>query len=306
MFIALAETLNFREAAARLHMTQPPLSRQIQELEVALGVQLLNRSTHGVALTPEGEALVKDASELLLACEKMTQRFHAGLATSRAPLVIGLTTVADTEKFAQILPFLQREDPHLEIDFKRQTSVKSVRDIHRNRLDAAIIGMPSSVNDLIVQHLYRDRLCVALPKGHRLASKKMVSLKDLNDEVLFWFKRELNAGFYDYCEELFRKLKFSPQRLPEPSDHHVLLSMIANEGGIGLIPESLQKIRHQGVVFRELKEVDLLFIDIGLAYKTSSGNPTLALLIQKLILFFRNEVNSQSTELSSASRQHGF
>lgn len=293
MFIALAETLNFREAAARLHMTQPPLSRQIQELEVGLGVQLLNRSTHGVALTAEGEALVKEASELLQACEKMTQRFQAGLARPAARLEIGLTTVADTEKFAQILPFLQMEIPNLDIDFKRQATVKSIRDIHRNRLDAAVIGMPSSVNDLTVQHLYRDRLSVALPKGHRFATKKVVSLKDLNDEMLFWFKRDLNAGFYDYCEELFKKLKFAPQRLPEPSDHHVLLSMIANEGGIGLIPESLQKIRHQGVVFRELKEDDLLFIDIGLAYKTSSNNPTLMLLVQKLIPFFRNDGNVQ-------------
>ena len=289
MFLALAETLNFREAAVRLHMTQPPLSRQIQELETALGVQLLHRSNHGVTLTQAGETLVKEASELLRACEKMAQRFHAEVDKPEGRLDIGLTTVVDTERFTQILPLLQSDIPNLEIDFKRQTSIKSVRDIHHNRLDAAVIGMPSKISDLTVQHLYRDRFCVALAKGHRLANKKAVSLADLNEEVLFWFRRELNAGFYDYCEELFKKIQFSPQRIPEPADHHVLLSMVANHGGIGLIPQSLQKIRHRGVVFRELKENDLLYIDIGIAYKAASANPMLLLLIRKLVGYFQSE-----------------
>jgi DNA-binding transcriptional LysR family regulator len=288
MFLALAETLNFREAAARLHMTQPPLSRQIQELETALGAQLLHRSNHGVTLTQAGETLVKEASELLRAGEKMAQRFHAEAGKPGGRLEIGLTTVVDTEKFTQILPLLQADIPNLEIDFKRQTSMKSVRDIHHDRLDAAIIGMPSTISDLTVQHLYRDRFCVALAKGHRLAHKKTVSLADLNEEVLFWFRRELNAGFYDYCEELFKRIQFAPQRIPEPADHHVLLSMVANDGGIGLIPQSLQKIRHGGVVFRALKEDDLLFIDIGIAYKPASANPVLISLIGKLMVYFRS------------------
>jgi DNA-binding transcriptional LysR family regulator len=292
MFLALAETLNFREAAARLHMTQPPLSRQIQELETALGVQLLHRSNHGVTLTQPGETLVKEASELLRACEKMAQRFHAQADQPEGRLTIGLTTVVDTEKFTQIMPRLQADIPNLDIDFKRQTSMKSVRDIHHNRLDAAIIGMPSKISDLTVQHLYRDRFCVALGKGHRLANKKAISLADLNEEVLFWFRRELNSGFYDYCEELFKKIKFSPQRVPEPADHHVLLSMVANDGGIGLIPQSLQKIRHRGVVFRALKEDDLLFIDIGIAYKAATANPTLMLLVEKLVVCFRSGVET--------------
>ncbi|MEV4780046.1 LysR family transcriptional regulator [Burkholderia sp. LMU1-1-1.1] len=288
MFLALAETLNFREAAARLHMTQPPLSRQIQELETALGAQLLHRSNHGVTLTQAGETLVKEASELLRACEKMAQRFHAEAGKPGGRLEIGLTTVVDTEKFTRILPLLQADIPNLEIDFKRQTSMKSVRDIHHDRLDAAIIGMPSTISDLTVQHLYRDRFCVALAKGHRLAHKKTVSLADLNEEVLFWFRRELNAGFYDHCEELFKRIQFAPQRIPEPADHHVLLSMVANDGGIGLIPQSLQKIRHGGVVFRALKEDQLLFIDIGIAYKPASANPMLISLIGKLMVYFRS------------------
>jgi DNA-binding transcriptional LysR family regulator len=275
MFLALAETLNFREAAARLHMTQPPLSRQMQELEAALGTQLLHRSSQGVTLTGSGELLAKEAARLLQACEKLGQRF-ADQPTQR--LRIGLTTVVETEKFTQL--------PQWDIDFKRQTSVKSVRDLQQDKLDAAIIGMPTKTDGLTVHHLYRDRFCVALPKGHRLAARKAISLLDLNNDRLFWFQRDRNPGFYDACEKLFKKLYFAPQRLPEPTDHHVLLSMIANEDGVGLVPESLKKIRHQGVVFRKLKEDELLFIDIGIAHLPDPAHPLLPQLIEQLKALF--------------------
>jgi len=286
MFIVVAETLNFREAAVRLHMTQPPLTRQIQELELALGVQLLDRSTHGVSLTHAGEALLKQASALLRSCEELARDFGARVIKPAGRLDIGLPTVVDTERFSQMLPGLQAEIPGIEIKFKRQSSTISIRDIHRERLDAGIIAMPSKVNDLTVTHLYRDRFCVALAKGHRLAGKKVVSLADLNSEVLFWFRRELNVGFHDSCEEFFKKMSFTPQRLPEPDDHHVLLSMIANRSGIGLIPRSLQNIMHRGVIFRTLKEENSLFIDIGIAYKAAPKNAVMNIYIQKLLVAF--------------------
>lgn len=294
MFIAVAEALNFREAAAHLHMTQPPLSRQIQELETSLSVQLLERSKNGVSLTPAGERFLEEARMLISACEDMTKRFYTSVSDPASNLKIGLTTVVDTETFPQILPFLQSEISNLNVSFKRQTSVRSVRDIHQHRLDAAIIGMPSKTNELTVQRLYRDRFCVALPKGHRFQSKKTISLKELNGEVLFWFKRELNVGFYDYCEEIFKHIGFGPQRAPEPADHHVLLSMIANDGGIGLIPCSLRKIRHSGVIFRELKEREQLFIDVSIAYVAPPRNPALMPFIEKLIVFFRSEIQDKS------------
>lgn len=288
MFIAVAEVLNFREAAARLHMTQPPLSRQIQELETSLSVQLLERSKNGVSLTSAGEQFLEAARMLISACDDITTRFYNSISNPANVLKIGLTTVVDTEAFPQILPFLQSEISNLSVSFKRQTSAKSVRDIHQHRLDAAIIGMPSKTNGLTVQQLYRDRFCVALPRGHRFQSRKIISLKELNGEVLFWFKRELNVGFYDYCEEVFKYFGFSPQRVLEPADHHVLLSMIANHGGIGLIPCSLRKVRRNGVIYRELKEREQLFIDVSIAYMARPKNPALMLFIEKLLVFFQS------------------
>lgn len=289
MFVVVAEELNFREAALRLHMTQPPLSRQIQELEASLSATLLLRLPRGVALTPAGERLLVEARRLLAMCEEMTQFFCQSVAEP-VNLKLGLTTVGDTETFAQILPKLQAQIPHLNVSFKRQGSVKSVRDIHQHRLDAAIIGMPSKTQELTVRQLYRDEFCVALPAGHRLHNKRTIALRELNEDSLFWFKRDGNAGFYDHCEDFFKKVGFAPQRIPEPSDHHVLLSMIANGGGIGLIPESLCKIRRGGVIYRTLEERHQFYIDVSIAYATPVKKPTLALFIEKLIQVFETDV----------------
>lgn len=299
MFIVVAETLNFREAADRLHITQPPLSRQIQELEVSLSVQLLERSKNSVSLTPAGVIFLKEAHMLISVCEDMKKRFYNSISNPKIDLKIGMTTVVDTESFTQILPFVQAEIYNLKVNFKRQSTVKSIRDIHLHRLDAAIIGMPSKTNKLTVQQLYRDFFCVALPEHHCFQGKKTISLKELNGEVFFWFQRELNAGFYDYCEEIFKHIGFAPQRAPEPTEHHVLLSMIANHGGIGLIPYSLRNIQRKGVIYRDIKEREQLFIDVGIAYLAPPRVPALTLFIEKLVEFFLSEKQGKDKTFES-------
>ena len=287
MFVVVAEELNYRQAAARLHMTQPPLSRQISELESSLGVQLLERSSRGVTLTESGERFLSEARTLLAACEAMGQRFGASIAVGAAHLKIGLTTVVDTGTLQQILPFIESEMPGLTLSFKQQSSVKSVRDVLQHRLDAAIIGMPSRTGELAVAPLYRDHFCVALPSDHPLRARKTISLGELDGNVLFWFKRTLNPHFYDECEAVFRQIGYAPKRALEPVDHHMLLSMIANHGGIGLIPRSLKKIRRSGVIYRELEESGRLFIDVSIAHIGPASKPAVSLLIEKLSDFYQ-------------------
>lgn len=286
MFVAVAEELHYRKAALRLHMSQPPLSRQINELESSLGVQLLERGRRGVTLTETGERFLLETRSLLATCEAMGQRFGASITPGPAQLKIGLATVVDTGTLQQVLPFIESAIPGLTLSFKQQSSVASVRDVLQHRLDAAIISMPSNSHDLAVTRLYRDHFCVALPADHRLRARKTISLLALDGDVLFWFKRALNPHFYDECEAVFRRMGYAPKRTLEPVDHHVLLSMIANHGGIGLIPRSLKKIRRGGVIYRELEESGRLFIDVSIAHIAPPGKPALRSLVEKLSDFY--------------------
>ncbi|MBI3230501.1 MAG: LysR family transcriptional regulator [Burkholderiales bacterium] len=287
MFIAVAEELNFRVAAERLHMTQPPLSRQIRELEEGLNLQLFDRASSGVSLTELGKQFLPEARALIATCEELAARYSGGENREMLQLKIGVTTVVEVETYHQLPAFLETAMPNCKIEFRPQTTVRSIQDVLKNRLDAAIIGMPSKIDKLNTRKLYRDPLCLALPANHRLANSERVSLLALTTDALFWFKRELNPGFYDYCESAFARMGYAPQRLPEPTDHHVLLSMIANQGGVALIPCSMRNLNRTGVVYREIEEQHLLYIDVAIAYGETAQNPILARFVEEMTAFFQ-------------------
>lgn len=294
MFIAVAEELNFRVAAERLHMTQPPLSRQIRELEQSLAVQLFQRDNIGVSLTEHGKQFLPEARALIAQAERLAASFRAAECPEERSLKVGVTTVLEVATFHQLPSFLAVAMPNCRVEFRPQSSLRSIQDLLKNRLDAAIIGMPSKIGKLNTRLLYRDPLCLALPASHRFADVNSdvvspalpVSLLALADDALFWFKRERNPGFYDFCEIAFARLGYQPLRLTEPTDHHVLLSMIANQAGVALIPCSMRNLQRTGVVYREIQEQDLLYIEVALAYGDTTNNPILARFVDEMTGFF--------------------
>lgn len=277
-FVAVAEALSFRRAAERMALTQPPLTRQIQALEQSLGVQLLVRDRRGVELTAEGEVTLRDARELLAQADALTLRFRrqaSSVTGARSALRLGLTTVVDAALFTWLEPALRTRVPDLRLSTRRQISQRSISDLLRGRLDAALIGLPSETFDLVIEKLTDDPLMVALPGNHPLAKLDSLALRDLGAGPLFWFQRSLNPAYYDHFETLFRRLGFAPERLREPHDHHVLLSLIADGQGQALVPRSLTVVRRAGVVYKHLKDEHHFQIGLALAYPTQGQHPGL-------------------------------
>lgn len=288
-FVAVAEASSFRRAADRLALTQPPLTRQIQALEDSLGVQLLTRDRRSVELTTEGREVLRDAQALLAKADELAGRYHRGRrdgAGTRPSLRLGLTTVVDAGLFTWMEPALAAMRPGFRLDLRRQISQKSISDLRRGRLDAAVIGLPSDTFDLDVERLTDDPLMVAMPSGHRLAKRKRVDLKDLENGPLFWFKRTLNPAYFDHFEQVFRERDFTPDRLPEPQDHHVLLGLIADGRGVALVPRSMTAITRSGVVYKRLVREEQFQIGLALAYPAQAMHPALGGLLDTLRMHF--------------------
>lgn len=279
-FVAVAEELNFRRAAERLFITQPPLSRQIQMLEETVGARLLDRDRGGVRLTEAGERFLADARALLRESDQVMTRVRPeGAANDRPLLRLGITTVVDVGLFAGIEPAFEKRFPGERVSIKRQISAHSVRDLNQGRIDVAVIGLPSRADGLTVEPLFDDPMVACIASSHRLARRKRVSIVDLGDDRLFWFERKLNPAYYDYCERVFERVGFSPQRMPEPADHHVLLGLIAEGQGFALVPESLHTVTRKGVTFKRLVEGEQLCIRVGVAYQpTREGGQVQALV----------------------------
>lgn len=281
-FVAVAETLHFGRAAERLHMTQPPLTRQIRQTEEALGVSLFLRSQAGTALTAAGAALLPEARKTLSQAARAVNVVQAAGAAESAPtrsFVLGYTTVVDRGAVPDVAARLQRGFPGLRVVTRGDHSIRLIRALHGGRVDAAFIGLHTQADGLVVEPVWHEPFVAALPSAHPLARRRQLGFADLQGQPIFWFERRLNPGFHDHCADLFARCGFRFQALIEPEDHHILLGSIAEGQGIGLIPRSLQTLRRPGVVFRPLKgDASALVLGIGLAYVPGNRSPVLAAL----------------------------
>ncbi|WP_051244038.1 LysR family transcriptional regulator [Azohydromonas australica] len=279
-FVAVAETLNFRLAAQQLFITQPPLTRQIQALEAALGLTLFERNRQGVRLTDAGQTVLEQARSLLQAAQALQTLealprpvSDAGAAAGPPRLRLGLTSVVDAGGLADLQAAFQKRWPGCEVQMVRDRSTSLVRRVSRGELEAALIGLPARTEGLELTPLWADPLMACLPATHPLARQRTVALTALQDRPLFWFKRSLNPSFYDYCEQVFNRLGYQPPRLPEPAEHHVLLAQVAAGQGVALVPRSMRALRRQGVVYRVLRDAGGLSVQIGLVWRARKAGP---------------------------------
>ncbi|MEB0139691.1 MULTISPECIES: LysR family transcriptional regulator [unclassified Undibacterium] len=282
-FLAVSEERHFGRAAARLHISQPPLSRQIRQLENQLGVELFVRQPTGVCLTQAGTAFLPEVRRTLAQLEKAVAAARAERGTDAGQFVVGYTTVFDHSAIPDVLDRLRERFPNCHIVSSGKHSIRLVRDLKNASMDVAFIGLHTNTQDLKVEIIFDDPLVLALPATHRLAKLRKIDYHELRGEPMFWFERRLNPGFYDYCQAFFDQIDFQPHVIPEPDYHHILLGLIAEGQGVALIPASLRKVKYQGVVFREMKEQHKkLSMGIAVAYLESNQSPMLRAFLDLL------------------------
>ncbi|MES2128386.1 MAG: LysR family transcriptional regulator [Pseudomonadota bacterium] len=280
-FLAASEERNFGRAALRLHISQPPLSRQIRQLEDQLGVALFLRSKTGVTLTEAGLAFLPEVRRTLLQAEKAIAVARASRAADSGQFVLGYTTVFDRSAIPDVMDKLRQRFPHWRIVSRGKHSIQLVRELKNGTMDAAFIGLHTDAKGLAVEKILEEPFVVALPASHQLAQKRRLGFDELRGEPMFWFERRLNPGFYDYCQAFFEQIDFKPNVIPEPPDHHIMLGLIAEGMGIALIPASLKNVKRQGVVFRSLKEdASKLSMGIAVAYSERNQSPVLPVFLE--------------------------
>jgi DNA-binding transcriptional LysR family regulator len=279
MFVAVATTRNFRQAAETLHMSQPPLSRAIRTLEERLGVRLFDRDTQGVALSRAGKKLLPRAQRILGLIAEAEKAISGDKDPTR--LRVGITSALELTWFAKLAARINAHRPWLSVSSVSDTSPRLVRALRSHKLDAAIIALPTEVADLSVTPLDRQPMVVAIPSSHMLARRRTVALTDLQGESVFLFDRARQPAFFDHCQAVFARHGFAPHAIPEPADHHVLLAGVANASAFALLPTSFMSIKRSGVSYRPLKEGDELSIGVGLA--TSSEDAELRTLLLSCI-----------------------
>ncbi len=233
-FVAVAEELHFGRAATRLHMAQPPLSRQIQQLEHELGVALLSRTNRRVTLTPAGEVFLQQARQVLnqtAHAVQLTQQTHRG---ESGHLTMGFVTSASTRVLPQILRAFRRHYPHVSLTLTASTSLEQFSMLQGNRMDVGLVrtvGMPKHLH----HHVIREEPFAAIvPGNHPLTRCDRINLSDLANEPLILYPRADHPAIYDQMIAYCRAAGFEPRMAQEASETPIV-GLVAAGLGIALV-----------------------------------------------------------------------
>ncbi|QZX97132.1 LysR family transcriptional regulator [Pantoea alfalfae] len=271
-FLAVAHELNFRRAAERLSMTQPPLTRQIQSLEDLLGQPLFGRTTHKVTLTDSGHALVTKAEAILTALSALKQDAQPAAARLR----IGLTRTLNFELISPLNRLLAAFHASDEMEMPSLTSAQLLQSLAKNSLDLILTGEkgPEAEDTVRYAWVYREPLRIAMPSAHPASLSENVALEALADLPLCWFPRSANPQFYDKCERYFSTLSVTLKRVREPEDSLLMLAHIARGKGFALMPQSKCTFHQAGLCYRPLADdaAKQLAIDVYAAIRADETN----------------------------------
>lgn len=272
-FVALAETRHFGRAAARLNLSQPPLSRQLAALEEDLGVTLVRRTSRSVELTAAGERFHADAVAILAATEQAVRNARAADGGEAGTLSVGFTMCAAYSVVPGYARAYGAAYPAVALHLREVVSNDLQAQLLAGRIDAAVMFPTTSHPDLRRRTVVREPLYVALARNHRLARARRLNVAKLADEPFVVAAREVAPGLYDSIMDHCRQGGFEPDVRLEVHLQQTLLSLV-NEGvGVALVPASMRKAQMEGVVMRPLADAPL--IELVLAWSALNRNPCL-------------------------------
>jgi DNA-binding transcriptional LysR family regulator len=253
-FVAVAEDLNFTKAAAKLHLAQPSLTRQIHNLEDEIGVLLLNRSKTHVALTEEGRAFLLDARRILaLASESVlaVQRLSRG---ETGQLNIAYSSNFNFELLPETLGAFRQVFPHIALNLFDMVPAEQFRALEARKVDLGFVGLrpPAVTTGLHWESIARHRTVVVLPLNHPLASKRQINLGELKTMFFVGMSEKTHPGFREWLCETCRPAGFTPRILQEAELEPALMTFVAEGLGVSLAREHIKKLPHPGVAFRPL------------------------------------------------------
>jgi len=253
-FVAVAEALSFTKAAQKLRLAQPSLTRQVRNLEDEIGVKLLDRTGHRVALTEEGRLFLFDSKKLLAMCEESVaavQRMNRGESSH---LNIGYVANIHYGLLPATLGAFRKLSPRVALNLFDMTSAEQFRALDGRKIDLGFVGLPPafSGHDLRSECVAHDTIVVALPTGHPLAKKPKVKVTDLAPQFFIGMSAKTHPGAREWLLETCRKAGFTAKILQESDAEPTALKFVADGLGVALMPEQITGLAHDGVLFRPL------------------------------------------------------
>ncbi|MDR5894293.1 LysR family transcriptional regulator [Halomonas mongoliensis] len=254
-FCVVAEELNFTSAAERLHMSQPPLSRQIKQLEQEVGAELFARGPRGLRLTATGKFFQQHALQIL---EKVDATLESTRRMARSKRVMfGIGFVASV--FYGQLPLLVRDlrqKDNVELALAELTTVQQVQALKAGRIDMGFGRLRIDDPEVEQEVLFDEPIMAAVPAGHPLEGTTP-TLAELARYPLILFPAKPRPSMADIMVGMFRRQGLKVEVVQEANELQTALSLVASEIGITLVPEQVRRLRRDGISYIYLADRSL-------------------------------------------------
>lgn len=266
-FVAVAERLHFGRAAAALHMSQPPLSRSIRDLEERVGATLLARTRRRVELTPEGARFLEEAKRVLAQMERAVLEVGSMAAGAGGRLRLGFVSLADYGVLPGLLKTYKAARPGVALALREMLSPDQAAALAAGELDFGLLLPPVADVDLDHVVVQRERFVAALPVRHRLARQRgRLAVRELAQEVFVMAPREIAPGLHDIVAALAARAGFAPRVAQEAIQMQTVVSLVSSGLGVALVPASVANLGRRGVVYRDIADAHPR-LDLWLAWR---------------------------------------
>ena len=281
-FMIVAEELHFTRAAARLHIAQPPLSYQIQQLEHDLAVQLFERTRHNVRLTDAGHVLLTEARRIFGQTEqtiRMVQRVGHGEVGS---LTLGFVPSASNNILPIVLRLFHERYPDVQLSLKEMNPDQVMLEIHGRRIDVGFLYLPLDDSDLNLNSLsvLREPLVAVVPTLHPLATAPEIDLRDLADDLFIISPHYTRVpGLRSHIMQACRHAGFVPQIAQESWLMQTIIGLVAANMGVALVPASVQNLHRTGIIYKSLLDKSIE-VNMGIVWRREDMLPVVQRFLQ--------------------------
>lgn len=271
--MAVAEELSFTRAATRLHTSQPSLSQQIRQLEAAVGVPLLDRSRHHVAITNAGRVFLREARDILGRID------HAGRLAKQAAdgragdLSVGTFPAADVRILPPLRPLVATHLPHLRLVLHSKYALEPVAGLRTGALDVAFLRGPVDDRTLETIELLREPIVIAMPAHHPLARRRRIPVRLLHDLPCITMERSLAPALHDATVALYRQAHIRMHAVSSADNVLGHLQLVQEGLGFALLPDSVSSLLPPGVVVKPLDYDPAPTVSVVVAWRTGNGSP---------------------------------
>lgn len=253
-FLTVAEELHFGHAAVRLHMTQPPLTQAIAQLERMLEVRLFDRTKRSVQLTTTGQALVPAVQDLLARAQALPAQARAAAQGEAGRLRLAFVSTVGFDLLPQWVRAFRVRYPKVQLDLLEATGDVQLQGFERGEIDAGfMLHAPGFVSPGLAHLLIaQEPLVLALPEQHALAKSGTLALKDVLAEPMVIFPRRIVPSLFDAIFALYHAAGSSPQVAQEAIQMQTIINLVSAGLGVAWVPASVRQFQRSGVVYREV------------------------------------------------------